>query len=109
MYQSKHQKVSCDKDEFKDYVELLVRIKQSRITEVQEETGCYLKCEVVQYSYEVGQTDLTWPANCTAEVFIQPKSSMVEKTQEYYSFGVNDLISSIGFSSAQFRSVSTLY
>ena len=48
VYQSKHQKVSCDEDEFQDYVDPLVRIKQSRINEVQEETGCYPKCEVVQ-------------------------------------------------------------
>ena len=96
VYQSEHQKVSCDEDDFKDYVDLLVKIKHGRITEVQEETGCYPKCKVVQYSYEVGQTDLTWPANWTAQVFVQPKSSMVEKTQEYYTFGVNDLISSIG-------------
>ena len=96
VYHSKHQNVDCDEDNFMDYIELLVTIKQSTITEIQEETGCYPKCKVVHYSYEVGQTDLTWSANWTAEAFIQSKSSTVEKTQEYYSFGIDDLISSIG-------------
>ena len=88
--------VNCDEGAFIKYMELLVRIKQSRITDIQEETGCYPKCQIVQYSYEIVEKDLNWAANWTAEVFIQPKSSIVEKTQEYYSFDSNDLISSIG-------------
>ena len=81
---------------FKEYMKLLIRIKQSRITEIQEETGCYPKCKIVHYSYDIEQKDLNWPTKWTAEVFIQPKSSIVEKTKEYYSFDSNDLISSIG-------------
>ena len=81
---------------FLEYMELLTRIKQSRITDIQEETGCYQKCRIFQYSYEIEQKNLNWAAKWTAEVFIQPKSSILEKTQEYYSFGINDLISNIG-------------
>ena len=79
--------VSCDKEAFGEYIELLISIKQSRIIQLQEETGCYPKCKVVQYFHEIGESDLNWAANWTAEVFIQPKSSMVEKTHEYYRCG----------------------
>ena len=88
--------VDCDEGAFMEYMELLIRMKQSRISDIQEETGCYPKCNVVQYSYELDKKDLNWAANWTAEVFIQPKSSILEKTKEYYSFGINDLISNIG-------------
>ena len=77
---------------FLEYMELLTRIKQSRITDIQEETGCYRKCRIFQYSYEIEQKNLNWAAKWTAEVFIQPKSSILEKTQEYYSFGINNLM-----------------
>ena len=62
--------ISCDKKAFEDYVKLLVWIKQSRITLVQEETGCQQKCSIIQYSYETRQKDITWSAPWTAEVKI---------------------------------------
>ena len=72
------------------------RAKRSWMWWEMRSSGCYPKCNTVQYSIQKTQTQIDWPANWTASVFIFPKSSIVEYTYEYFSYDWNDLIGDIG-------------
>ena len=45
---------------------------------------------------ETSSTRIAWPANWTAAVYLQPKSSLLEHSVEYLSYDPNDLIGDIG-------------
>ena len=45
---------------------------------------------------ETQSSSLDWPANWTAAVYIQPKSSLLEHSVEYLSYDPNDLTGDIG-------------
>ena len=87
---------SCSGPKFYLYFAELIKLKQEKISKVQTDSGCYPKCKTMQFSYEKNQRTLSWKPNWTSEVFIQPKSSVVEYSTEFYSFDLNDLISSVG-------------
>ena len=70
--------------------------KKQNIANVKMESGCYPKCRHIIYTLEVIEKTMDGHSNWTSEVFIQPKSSEVKFSTEYYSFDRNDLISSIG-------------
>ena len=84
------------KKEFDLYFHMLTNLKHDPLSEVQKRSGCYPKCKVVHYFYEVEKNILTWKTNYTSQVFIEPKSNVVEVASEYYEFDTNDLISSVG-------------
>ena len=86
----------CSRENFFQYFKLLIWIKHSRLSEVIEESGCYPKCKMSQYSFETIHKRSSWTSNWTAEVYIQPKSSIVEFSTEYYTFDGNDLLGNIG-------------
>ena len=86
----------CSMENFKKYFDLLIWIKQSKISEVEQSSGCYPKCRIVQYSFETTQRNIDWTSNWTSEVYVQPKSSFVEYSSEYLSFSSDDLLSSVG-------------
>ena len=90
--QEKH----CSIENFRKYFDLLIWIKQSKISQVVEKSGCHPKCKIVQYSFETTQRAIDWTPNWTSEVYVQPKSSFVEYSTEYLSFDQNDLISNLG-------------
>ena len=86
----------CSKKNFFRYFKLLFWIKHSRLSEVIKEYGCLPKCKMLQYSFEAIHKRSDWTPNWTAEVYIQPKSSIVEFSTEYYTFDGNDLVGNIG-------------
>ena len=90
------QQGSCSTENFLEYFKLLIRIKQSGLSDVIQESGCHPKCKVSQYSYETIYKKTDWTSNWTAEVYIQPKSSITEYSVEYYTFDRSDLIGNIG-------------
>ena len=71
-------------------------MKQEPISDMVTRTGCIPKCSIISYDYEVTRGVADWDENWTAMVFVQPKNSLVEIQEEYYTFDTNDLISSIG-------------
>ena len=87
---------SCSFENFKKYFDFLVWIKQSKMSKVMDETRCYPKCKVLQYTFAYTETSIDWESDWTSEVYVQPKSNLVKHFQEYYSFDFDDLISSIG-------------
>ena len=78
------------------YIKTLKYLKQEEISKIKIETGCNPNCKVYQYSYEKIVQKIDWNTNWNSEVYIQPKSSVVDYSSEYYSFDLNDLISSVG-------------
>ena len=48
------------------------------------------------YSYETIHKKSHWTQNWTAEIYIQPKSSIIEYSSEYYTFDRSDLVGTIG-------------
>ena len=92
---SDHNKL-CNPENFYKYIQLLIRVKHEPIADMVRRTGCSPKCKIVTYDYEVTKGVANWDSNWTAMVFVQPKSSLVEIEEEYYTFDTNDLISSIG-------------
>ena len=50
---------------------------------------------------ETRGTSIDWPANWTAAVYIQPKSSLLEHSVEYLSYDLND----VGFPLIFFRRI----
>ena len=92
----KDQTLFCTERNYELYKEMLVELKQYPMSEVQKRTGCYPKCKRIHYFYDVEQSKMTWNSNYTSEVFIEPKSSVIEYSNEYYEFDLNDLISSVG-------------
>ena len=50
----------------------------------------------MQYSYDKKVQKIDWNTHWRAEVYIQPESSVVDYSDEHYSFDMNDLISSVG-------------
>ena len=78
------------------YIKTLKYLKQEEISRIKKETGCNPKCEILQYSYEKNMQKIDWYTNWRAEVYIQPESSVVDYSDEHYSFDLNDLISSVG-------------
>ena len=92
----KDQQELCSKENFFRYFKLLIWIKQGRLSEVIKESGCHPKCVIKQYSFETIHERSSWTPNWTAEVYIQPKSSIVEYSSEYYTFDFNALVGNIG-------------
>ena len=91
----------CTKSGFKTYIQTLEYLKQEEISKIKTETGCIPKCKTIQYSFEKNLQKIDWNRNhgnksYMSEVYIQPKSSVVDYSNEYYSFDSNDLISSVG-------------
>ena len=89
-------KKGCTKKAFFNYFQILIHMKRHNIASVKRESGCYPKCKHTTYTLEVYEKTKDGNSNWTSEVFIQPKSSEVKFSKEYYSFGSNDLISNIG-------------
>ena len=87
-------KIRCLRITFR-YFKLLIWIKH-RLSEVIKESGCYPKCVIIQYSFETIHKRSSLTPNWTAEVYIQPKSSIVEYSTEYYTFDFNALVGNIG-------------
>ena len=92
---SDHNK-TCSPENLSKYIRLLIQVKQEPVSDMVSRTGCSPKCTIVTYDYEVTKGVADWDENWTAIVFVQPKSSLVEIQEEYYTFDSNDLISSIG-------------
>ena len=90
------QQGTCSTENFLEYFKLLIRIKQSGLSDVIQESGCHPKCKVSQYSYQTIYKKTNWTSNWTAEVYVQPKSSITEYSVEYYTFDGSDLIGNIG-------------
>ena len=86
----------CNAIGLKLYIKILKYLKQEKIAKIKIETGCSEKCKILHYTYEKNVQNITWNTNWRAEVYIQPKSSIVDYSAEYYSFDLNDLISSVG-------------
>ena len=89
-------KVGCSVEAFENYFSLLTKLKTDQIGKIKEESGCYTKCKVRIYSFNMKENVITNYTKWISEVFIQPKSSVVEYLEEYYNFDFQDLISSIG-------------
>ena len=92
----KDQKEMCKTENFFEYFKLLIWIKQSRLSDVINESGCHPKCKMSHYSYETIHKKSHWTQNWTAEIYIQPKSSIIEYSSEYYTFDSSDLVGTIG-------------
>ena len=90
------QNKSCLGNSLHLYFEELMKLKQEKISKVQKDSGCYPKCKTLHFSYQKNEKIINWRPNWTSEVYIQPKSSVVEYSKEYYSFDINDLMSSVG-------------
>ena len=86
----------CKKKEFNLYFHMLTNLKHDSLSEVQKRSGCYPKCKVVHYFYDVEKSIMTWKTNYSSQVFLEPKSNVVKIASEYYEFDTNDLISSVG-------------
>ena len=95
-YSAEDQQGSCSTENFLKYFKLLIRIKQSGLSDVIKESGCHPKCKISQYSYETLHKTSYWTPNWTAEIYIQPKSAITEHSVEYYTFDRSDLIATIG-------------
>ena len=87
---------TCPPKNLLAYFNLLIKLRQVQTSEIVKMSGCYPKCKIVQYSYETKTIEAKWTNNWTSQVFLQPKSSLVEYKIEHYSFDYNDLISNIG-------------
>ena len=90
------QQTFCSGNSFHYYLEELRKMKQEKISNVQKGSGCFPKCKTLHFSYQKNEKVINWRPNWTSEVYIQPKSSVVEYSKEYYSFDFNDLMSSVG-------------
>ena len=90
------QNLICPEENFVKYFDLLIWIKQATLSSVMNRSGCQQKCKKTQYLIEIEKNSITWNSSWSSEVYIQPQSSTVEKSSEYYSFDKNDLISSLG-------------
>ena len=86
----------CKKNEFDSYFEMLTKLKQDPLMEVQKRSGCHPKCKTMHYFYDVEKSVMTWISNYSSQAFIEPMSNVVEISSEYYEFDLNDLISSVG-------------
>ena len=86
----------CNVSGLKLYMKILKYLKQEEISKIKKQTGCNPKCKIMQYSYEKKVQKIDWHTNWRAEVYIQPESSVVDYSDEHYSFDMNDLISSVG-------------
>ena len=90
-------KEGCSVEAFENYFSLLTKLKSDQIGKIKKESGCYTKCKVRIYSYNIKENSITNNSKkWISEIFIQPKSSVVEYLEEYYNFDFQDLISSIG-------------
>ena len=86
----------CKKNEFDSYFEMLTKLKQDPLQEVQKRSGCHPKCKTMHYFYDVEKSVMTWNSNYSSQAFIEPMSNVVEVSSEYCEFDLNDLISSVG-------------
>ena len=86
----------CNVSGLKLYMKILKYLKQEEISKIKKQTGCNPKCKITQYSYEKKVQKIDWNTKWRAEVYIQPESSVVDYSDENYSFDLNDLISSVG-------------
>ena len=96
MLANSDQNKSCLGNSFHLYFEELMKLKQEKISKVQKDSGCYPKCKILHFSYQKSEKIINWKPNWTSEVYIQPKSLVVEYSKEYYSFDLNDLMSRVG-------------
>ena len=90
------QNSTCSGKSFDLFFKELIKLKQEKISHVQKDSGCYPKCKTLHFSYQKNDKVINWRPKWTSEVYIQPKSSVVEYSKEFYSFDLNDLISSVG-------------
>ena len=102
------QNKSCVGDSFHYFFEELIKMKQEKISKVQKDSGCFPKCKTLHFSYQKNEKAITWRPNWTSVVYVQPKSAVVEYSKEYYSFDINDLMSSVGGSLGLFLGWSLL-
>ena len=86
----------CTKEGFESFIETLQYLKQEDIEDIKTVSGCISKCKNTEYSYEKNLQKVLWETNNRSEVFIQAKTSVVSYMKEYYTFDLNDLISSVG-------------
>ena len=88
-------KEGCSIEAFEHYFSLLSKLKSEQIGKIKKESGCYPKCKVRVFSYSKRENRI-FGKKWISEFYLQPKSSVVECLEEYYSFDFQDLISSIG-------------
>ena len=87
---------NCTKENFLHYFDLLIQLKQIPISSLIKRSGCLQKCKTIQYPVETRLQKSNWTSNWTAEVYVQPKSNLVEHSTEYLFYDINDLLSSFG-------------
>ena len=91
-----NQNENCSESNFQKYFKLLIWLKNAKLSDIKRKSGCKRKCKIVQYSIDVEKRKIIWNSSWSSEVYIQPKTSGIERTSEYYSFDQNALISSLG-------------
>ena len=87
---------NCKNKNFRHYFNLLIELKQVPISTVIKRSGCLQKCKTAQFSVEIKEQKSNWTSNWTAEVYVQPKSNLIQYSTEYLFYDLTDLLSSFG-------------
>ena len=87
----------CSDENLGEYVNMLIRMKDIPLLRLSEETGCYQKCKIMEYNYQVKSVKkVDWATNWTSSFYLQPLSSSYEVSEEFYSYDDGDLVGDVG-------------
>ena len=96
----KLQSVECplkNKKNITAFFEKLIWIKDTSLSELSNATGCYQKCTIREYSYEITKKeDVTWLAKWGSSFYLQPKFSFHLQLEEHLSYDLGDLFAAVG-------------
>ena len=88
---------NCSGENLKEYLDLLIWIKEIPLAKLSEESGCYQKCRIRKFNYEIkSKKRVDWATNWTSAFYLEPMSASYQKSEEYVSYDVSDMLGDVG-------------
>ena len=99
----------CSAESLKEYVKMLIKYKTMPFIKLSEESGCYQKCKIIEYKYEIKRKEaIDWDTNYTSSFYLETSSSSFETSEEYFSYDEGDFVGDVGGSLGLFLGWSLL-
>ena len=99
----------CSAVNLEEYVNMLIRFKTIPFDKLSEESGCYQKCKIIEYKYEIKRKEsIDWDTNYTSSFYLEPASLSYVTSEEYFSYDEGELVGDVGGSLGLFLGWSLL-
>ena len=87
----------CPMENLHKLFNLLILVRETSLSNLSSTTGCHPRCEVRHFSLErKSEEKVNWTTDWTSSLYLEPKTNMNERREEFYTYDIGDLLGDIG-------------